>query len=218
MTGNSYVIAAVVVVAAVVLVACGGGDGEEAPADAAGGDGFPREEVSVAVGEQPPSPEDVGLGGEVDPRDRETLDLDLAAFGQQWNDAAAQVGRADLEISDWRVGYARPRGDFTHEFADWLALFGAFGYDDGTLEYVVVEWEYAADIDGQQIASTWPALISATSGLEDPGEVMAELGLDTVDEAALAEGLEATATHDGIVYEVFSDDIGGELEARPANE
>lgn len=218
MTGNSYVLA-VVIVAALVMVACSGGDedGDEAPADASG-DGFPREEVTIAVGEQPASPEDVGLGGEVEPRQRDTLDIDLATFGRRWNDAAADLGQDDLEISDWEVGYAQPRGDFTHELAGWLRLFGAFSYADGDLEYVVVEWEYSADIDGQQVASTWPVLISATSDVEDPGEIMGQLGLDAVDEDSLAAGLEATATHDGVAYEVFSDDIGGELEVRPANE
>jgi len=204
-----------------LLASCGNGDDPEAAPDTDDGvsQAFPRQEVAVAVGEEPPSPEDVGVGDEVNPIDRDTLDIDVATFGEQWNATAGDLGEEGLIVDEWLVGYAMPGGSFTHEFADWLAVFGGWSYQSGDLTFASVEWDFVPEIDGELTFSSWPTLIGAVLGADSPEtiiEVMDDLGLIGVTEDDFAVGLDAEVERDGVVFEVFSIDSGGILEARPA--
>ena len=208
--------AALAATGVLLLAGCGTDNGDDG--DNGVGEAFPRQEVQVAVGEEPPSPEDVGVGDEIEPRDRDTLDVDLATFGRQWNETAGEMGVDGLMIDEWLVGYAMPSGDYTHEFADWLAVYGSWSYG-GDLEYAAIEWRFDPDMDGFLAASSWGALVGAVLGLDDPDvvfEALEDLGLVGVDEDDFAAGLDAEVERDGVLFEVYSDDSGGDLTAWPA--
>lgn len=199
----------------IVAVGCGSDETERNGAAADNGDGaFPREEVLVATGEAPPSPDEVGVGEHVEPdlRGRSTLGIDLATFGDQWNAAADDLGAGELTIDEFVVGYALNRGDYTHEFSETFVLFGARDYESGEMVYAAVDWAIE-DFDTAPVADSWLALISAANpdyGPDEVREVMDQLDA-LAEQAEGAEVLDAAVSHDGKTYEAIIDDRGGEL-------
>lgn len=178
---------------------------------------LPRQEVVVAVGDVPPPPGDVGLADEAEPGDRATLDVDVATFGDRWNEAAGAGPMTELVIDEWVVGYAQPSGDFTHPWAKWLVLRGRWDYATGRLELVSISFTSHPEADGELVGFGLLTLLIAVAGPHASFDLAADLELFELGAHLLpGESFSSEVVVDGVRYLFDADLAGGELVAEPA--
>lgn len=186
--------------------------------------GLPKE-VRVDVGEEPPSPTDVGIADQIEPDKRGgTIDVTLATFGETWNERATDLGRQDLNISDFEVGYGTGSSAFTHKAEDWLTVAGSIDYESNELHYAEVgwpEWDSAPEVDGETVSDSWTILIRASNpnlGSDEAIQVLKDLGLWNISGQELEKGVDTTTERDGFEYEASAGDLGGFLTVGPVSD
>lgn len=177
---------------------------------------FERIDIVVPVGEPLPTPEELGIGDDVEPVEIDgDLDVSVADFGVLWNEAAESY--EGVEIEEWEVGYAKGTGAISYEWAEWLKASGSWAFEDEVLDLFVVEVSTeGGNVDGALVDAALDTMLIALAGQEGAAEVAADLGLDAITVDDFEDGYDAEVERDGIRYELYVGSFGIDLEAWPA--
>lgn len=131
----------------------------------------PREpewaEVVVPVGENPPAPDQAGAHyvqvPDVDVKSGAGViwGLELALFGERWNEAAGGLDRPDLYIDEFVVRYQEDEMFFYQDMEAW-SVWGEICYEKRFLTGAGMDWKKTGASYDDAIASAWEALVYAT--------------------------------------------------------
>jgi len=165
----------------------------------------------VMAGNNPRSADDAGADY-IEPRNYDTLSLDLATFADRWNEAGRNLEVSGLRIYEWEVKYSKPFLSFEAE-KDYWAVFGTTNYNDNKLRYAGIEWDIQEGISGETIANVWAALIYAANydyTTEDVMNIINELGIYDLSPDQIID-YEIIEAIDGIEYDFYSAESWGEF-------
>ena len=205
----------------VFLMGCGeevDPEPEEAQVGYGEQNGWVFKDATVAVGNNPPQPEELGIVG-FELKDGPFIEgHDLASFGRRWNTIADDFEMEGLKIDEFEVTYGKQSVEAVCEIEDWLTVFVLAGYGPEYITFAGVEWDIDPDLIGDKVTGAWGALIYASRPeITDDVliDIINELGIFTMSMGQLADADITTEIH-GYEYDFFSTDRWGAFEVSPA--